>query len=202
MTVKVPLIIQENEPASPLLYSCSREAIASDQMGCKVMKRSKRNSGCKSKSFKRHVFVWDATVPSTWTSQEPPDENSPSHTFTLLNSYSGEYSKKEAYTFYDALKASPELKTIQSDLAFIVSSVDSFALQFLVKAVIARHLFSDILKTKKGVDILSHEMTEAIDYYSQAISAFALASYIPPHLHQNVKSLLDELLDITNKFIN
>ncbi|KAJ9052867.1 hypothetical protein DSO57_1029856 [Entomophthora muscae] len=165
------------------------------------MKRSRRDPGFKSKTFKRHFFVLDTTVPSTWTSQEPPDENSPSHTFTLLNSYSGEYSKKEAYTFHDALKASPKLKTIQSDLAFIVSSIDSFALQFLVNAVNARHRFSVILKSKKGIDMMSQEMTEDIEYYSQAISAFALASYIPPHLIQNVKSLLDDLLDITNKFI-
>ncbi|KAJ9066978.1 hypothetical protein DSO57_1004408 [Entomophthora muscae] len=166
------------------------------------MKRSKCDSGCKSEPFKRRVIVWDATVPSTWTSQEPHKDSSPNHTFTLLNSSSDEYSKKEAYTFHYALKANPKLKTIQSDLAFIVSSVDSFALQFLVKAVIARHLFSDILKAKKFTGILSQEMIEAIDYYSKAISAFALASYIPPHLLQNVKSLLDDLLDITNKFIS
>ncbi|KAJ9049036.1 hypothetical protein DSO57_1028738 [Entomophthora muscae] len=202
MIFNAPLINQENNLATPLSYPCPRGAIASDQMACKTMKRSNRDSSCKSKPFKKRVIVWDATVPSMWTSQEPPKDSSPNHTFTLLNSYSDEYSKKEATIFNDALKASPKLKPIQTDLAFVVSSFDSFALKFLVNAVIARHLFSTFLKSKKGVAILSQEMTEAIDYYSKAISAFALASCIPPHLLQSVKSLLDDLLNITNKFIN
>ncbi|KAJ9049962.1 hypothetical protein DSO57_1018991 [Entomophthora muscae] len=203
MTNKAPFINQENKLAKPLSYPYSSRTIASDQTGCRRnTKRNTRDSGCGPKPSKRHVVVWDATVSYMWTSPETTKDSSPSHIFKLLNSSSDEYSKKEAYIFHDALRASPKLKPIQTDLASIVSSVDSFALQFLVKAVITRHLFSIILQSKKFGGVSPQEMADAIDYYSKAMSAFALASYIPPHLLQNVKSLLDDLLDITNKVIN
>ncbi|KAJ9062635.1 hypothetical protein DSO57_1008660 [Entomophthora muscae] len=143
---------------------------------------------------KRHVIAWDSTPPAL-KSQELPQAISPDRTFNILQRYADELTFKEALIFHDALKtkATPALIIIQESLPLVVASFDKPTFKFLLKAVIARHLFSSILQTGFAVDMASQQMAEAINYYSSAISAQPIYNHgiiIP--------SLLDDLLDLTN----